>query len=308
MSKKQREVSERLGKNDIENHEKYYSFIEKKIGPTKKCNFGHIRGSKTGVKHEGCQDVPIRNFELKGCFIDQNDNVELKSKDGLQGFCKTCSKLRRQRRLEMSSQENKGPDTYIEKYGKNTKKCSMCKIEKNIQYFNPSLRMECGFHNQCIECSKSYGDSMGDRLIKYRPDGNYKYKKTEKDQHDDHIMPLAFGGTNKEVNHQLLPKKVNLSKSSEIPYDSILDIPENQICERWKHILAKAKEENISISEFKSRITKAIRDEQRCIYNMTDIEIKNIFKLYNKNNNRRINIERAVQKFKIYCKDILNLN
>lgn len=96
----------------------------------------------------------------------------------------------------------------------------MCKEGKNIRkHLMLSPGMECGLHNMCNDFSKKYGESMGDRLIKYRPDGNFKYKKTQDNQHDDHIMPLAYGGTNDEINHQLISDKENLQKSDKIPHE-----------------------------------------------------------------------------------------
>ena len=85
--KKQRVVNKNLGKNITKDHNKIYDEIEKRFGETKKCTFGHKRGSNTGVKHEGCVDVPIRNFELKGAYISE-DEVIIKTGDGLQGFCR----------------------------------------------------------------------------------------------------------------------------------------------------------------------------------------------------------------------------
>ena len=61
---KQRIVNEKLGKNITKDHTKIYEEIEKKIGPNKKCNFGHKIGSKTGIKHEGDCNVRIHNFEF----------------------------------------------------------------------------------------------------------------------------------------------------------------------------------------------------------------------------------------------------
>ena len=307
---KQRIVSEKLGINITNHHEIIYNFIENNIGKTKKCLFGHKKGSSTGVKHEGDFDVPIRNFELKGCEVCQDGNVIIKNGDGLQGFCRDCSRRRRRRRLEIARENNKeGYATYEKKYGKNTKSCSICKEEKSIrENFGLSPGMECGLHNICKECSKKYGESMGDRVIKYRPDGNFKYDKQEKGLHDDHIMPLAYGGTNEEINHQLITANENLSKSSTIPFDNIIDIPETLLCERWKPILIKGKLENISITEFKSRISNAILEEQKKIYSMEDIEIEQQFELYNKKNNRRLNVKRCSEKFKNYCKDILKFS
>jgi len=309
MSKKQRNVSDNLGKNNTSNHEKIYEDIKSNIGPTKKCNFGHTKGSKTGVKHEGPEDVPIEDFETKGCSIGENGKVIIKGGDGLQGFCRNCSSRRRKIRLKMSRENNKdGYDKYDKDYGKNTKKCSLCEQEKNVRdCFKLSPGMECGIHNICNDCSKAYGDSTGDRLIKYRPDGNFKYKKTKVDQHDDHIMPLRYGGTNEKDNHQLIPAKENLSKSSTIPFENVHDIHDSLICERWKHILQDAKKENISMTVFKSRMTAAILNEQKQIYFMKDHEIEQIFKKYNKENNRRVDVVRCREKFKEYCKDILKI-
>ena len=309
MPKTQRSVSENLGKNNTANHELFYAHIERNIGKTKKCRFGHKRGSHTGIKHEGLEDIPIREFELKGCSIGENERVIIKSGDGLQGFCRKCSSRRRKKRLEMCREENKeGYDTYENKYSKITKRCSICKEDKNIRaHFKLSPGMECGIHNICNCCSKKYGESMGDRLIKYRPDGNFKYTKLKPNQHDDHIIPLVYGGTNKAVNHQIISAKENLSKSSTIPFENVNDIPDSLICERWRHILQDAKTENISITDFKSRISYAILEEQKKIYSMMDEEIESVFKQYNKTNNRRIDTKRAVKKFKSYCKDILKL-
>ena len=120
-------------------------------------------------------------------------------------------------------------------------------------------------------------------------------------------MPLKYGGTNKEINHQLLSAKENLSKSATIPFKNVNDIPDELMCERWKPILQDAKKNNISITDFKSRISLAILEEQKYIYSKTDQEIEYIFKEYNKTNNKRINTKRAVEKFKKYCKDILHL-
>lgn len=309
MPSKKRQVNDKLGKNNTSNHELQYIFIENKIGLTKKCNFGHIKGSKTGVKHEGPTDIPVRDFSFKGCNINQDGEVIIKSRDGLQGFCKICENKRRKRRLEMAREKNiDGYNTYEEEYDTNTLECSICKEKKNVrECFNLSPGMECGIHNVCKDCSRTYGESTGDRFIKYRPDGNFKYTKTDDNQHDDHIMPLAYGGTNKEANHQLLPGKENLTKSDTIPYNNIHEIPNEQMCERWKPILQEAKNENVSITIFKSRIAKAILEEQQNLYNKNDDKIEAEFKKYNKDNNRRIKTKRATEKFKTYCKNILKL-
>jgi hypothetical protein len=309
MTSKQRIVASNLGKNITSEHEQIYNYIESKNGQFKQCNFGHKRGSKTGVKHEGEENVPIRDFELRGCSITKMNTVVIKDGSGLQGFCKDCSKKRRRRRLEMSREKNKGGyDTYEKEYGKTTKKCSLCNEDKNIRkHFKLSPGMECGIHNVCIQCSKIYGESMGDRMIKYRPDGNYKYNKKETHQHDDHIFPLAYGGTHEEINHQLISSKENLTKSSTIPFKNVMDINPLLLSLRWRPIIYEGQREKICITILKSRLFNAIQEENKHIYSMKDSDIEKIYQDYNKKNNRRINTKRCVEKIKKYCKEILKL-
>jgi hypothetical protein len=299
MLRRQRHVSTLLGKNVTEKHEMIYNAIEERIGKTVPCRFGHVRGSKTGVKHEGPRDVPIREFELRQCTIDAEGNIHIGG-TGLQGFCKACSKRRRTVRLETSRTQNKGGhETYRRVYGKTTKTCSQCKEEKDVEtHFTLSPGMECGIHNMCKACTATHGDSVGTRYIRYRPDGNFRYKKTEKGQHDDHIVPLAFGGTNEEVNHQLISARANLTKSSTVPFDTVHDIRTELLCERWRPILLRCQMEHVSMTVFKSRIRQAMLDEQKALRALTDDALEQVFVEYNRKNNRRFNTKRCVRLFR----------
>jgi len=305
---KTRSVSETLGHNNTHHHEEIYREIERKIGPTVICNFGHIKGSKTGIKHEGPNLIPIRDYELNGASIDSEGKIQIKG-TGLQGFCKTCSKRRRRVRLDMSREENTGGyETYKQKYGKDTHKCSLCKIEKIVEEnFKLSPGMECGLHNICNDCSRTYGESVGDRWIIYRPDGSFKYKKLGDDQHDDHIFPLACGGSNEEINHQLLSARDNLEKSSTIQYTTVHEINPLLLSERWRPILIDGQKENIDIHMLESRLRNAILREQIELYGKSDEELLEYFEEYNRRWNCRKSSERAIQKFRKYCKDIKKL-
>lgn len=292
---KQRVVSVALGRNITHLHEEIYNNLKQVKGEYLKCNFGLVKGSKTGVKHEGDSYVPITNFELKRLGLDSDGNILW----GLQGFCKDCEKRKRRARLDNSRETNvEGYEGYEKKYG-NTKCCSVCKEEKSVrENFKLSPSMDCGLHNVCNVCSKKYGESVGDRWIKYRPDGNFKYNKTEKNQHDDHIMPLKYGGSNEKINHQLLSDKENLEKSDTIPFDNVMDINPLLLSKRWRPILYEAQREKIDILTFKSRIDKAIRDESIALSEKSDIDIMKYFDNYNKEWNMRKDTERATKKFK----------
>ena len=302
--KKQRVVNKNLGKNITKEHEKIYNEIAKRFGETKKCNFGHIRGSKTGVKHEGSVDVPIRNFELRGAYISENE-VIIKTGDGLQGFCKKCSQQRRKARIdkERTEKKDKTPEEiyelYKKKYDTDLKKCSRCENLKTLCEFNLSIGMECGLHNVCKLCSYEYGSSVGDRWIIYMPDGNYKYNKHTKNEHDDHIFPLSLGGSNAEINHQLISSIDNLKKSNDITHFISVDkINPELLSLRYRKSLA----ETSNLDTLKSILTRYVYDDIVYRSNLDDIELYNVYKAYCEKNNLRRDINRAVRKFREYCK------
>jgi len=72
----------------------FYDAIEDRIGSYKTCNYGYSKGSRTGVKHEGSCNVSIRDFELSGINYDDTTGeiVFEEGSDGLQDYCRVCSK------------------------------------------------------------------------------------------------------------------------------------------------------------------------------------------------------------------------
>jgi len=303
----QRNVSKQLGKNMIKDHDVIYNEIEKRIGLTKKCNFGLVKGSKTGVKHEGDQELPIRDFELRGVILNENNEVIIsKGSDGLQGFCKCCEKKRRRARIEISKKDFNGKTMeeihkiYMEKYGKNTKKCSRCDNELELKNFNKSTGMECGLHNICIQCSSEYGNSAGDRIIIYLPDSpNFKYNKINIEDHDDHIFPISLGGTNAEINHQCISAEENLSKSNDIMFfEDIKNINPLYLCKRYRDILLECND----LSTLKIKLSQAIYNDILVRSNLNDDELIILYSKYYKENNMRSNVKRAVKKLRDYCK------
>lgn len=302
--KKQRVVNKNLGKNITKDHNKIYDEIEKRYGKTKKCTFGHVRGSKTGVKHEGCIDVPIRDFELRGAKIC-NDDVVIESGDGLQGFCRKCSHQRRQVRLnnEKTEKKDKTPEEiyelYKKKYNTDLKKCSHCEELKQVINFNISIGMECGLHNICKICSSKNGSSVGERWIIYMPDGNYKYSKNSSNEHDDHIFPLSLGGSNEQINHQLISSTENLQKSNDIMHFGSIDkINPEMLSTRYRKVLT----ESSDLTDLKIRLNQYVYNDILLRNSLDDSELYELYKNYCKKNNLRKNIDRAVRKFREYCK------
>jgi len=77
-------VNKNLGKNNTKDRSVIDIEIKKRIGDTKVCEFGHKRGSATGIKHEGLKDVPIESFELKDAYVIGGQVII--NGDGLHGF------------------------------------------------------------------------------------------------------------------------------------------------------------------------------------------------------------------------------
>jgi hypothetical protein len=306
---KQRFVNENLGKNYTRLHAIIYAVIEERFGKTKKCMFGLKRGSQTGVTHEGCVDVSIWEFELymKYVHIHENNVVTITKGDALQTFCKSCSRRRRKARLEQQKQENEGKSPYeiraryMTKYGKDTKECSRCKRSHHIDLFNVSPGMECGLHNMCKSCSCEYGSSVGDRWIRYLPDGNHKYDKAElkDDMHDDHIFPLSLGGSNDKINHQMISSTENLKKGSGLDhFTSMKDIHPDMLSARFRHHLQEAQD----IMELKIRLHESMYAEICERSRMSNEELFEMYKRYTVMNNLNVDVARAVKKFREDCK------
>jgi len=285
------------------------------------CSRGNSKNkNRVKFEHVGRNPLPIRNFNLLGVYIDSSGEIILKSKDGLQANCMDCErKFRLTRILKNKKKYEKMTDkeiyeNYKKEYQRASKKCSMCKIEKDPSEFPISRGMETGLHNTCKVCSKSYSESVGGRWIIYSVDGHEVMKITNKDccnicgskenLHKDHIFPVSKGGTDNRENLQVLCRKHNLSKSDTIIsplIKNVKDIRDKMICERYSPILKRAKNEKWSLVRFESEITRAVRDFIVWKNNLSDEELTIFFEKEKAKNNRKHSIPHAVKKFRKYC-------
>lgn len=328
---KQRIIKTNSSKTLVKYYSQIYSQIEKQIGLTKICNFGHTHGSKLNIKHEGECRIPIREFALRNVEI-KNEQIVIGSGDGLQNYCKTCSKKYRKLRSEREREykQNKSPEEiyklYEHKYNTNLKRCSKCHNEQQLNEFRLSIGMECGLHNICRTCSTAYGSSIGDRWIIYMPDGNYKYNKKintnnanmnlninaidnldnmdtnsiqYKDIHDDHIFPLSLGGSNESINHQLINSYDNLKKSNRIsPFKSVHHIEPTMLSERFRDVL----EDITDLGELRITLQERVHDDIVSRNKLNDTELFKLYEDYCIKYNLNKDINRAVTKFRTYCK------
>jgi len=116
--------------------------------------------------------------------------------------------------------------------------------------------------------------------------------------HDDHIFPLSLGGSNEEINHQLISSSENLSKSNSIDiFKNIADIHPNMLSSRYQHLLL----EYNTIQDFKIGLSSAVYNDISERNKLSDVELFEVYNNYCKKNNLRCDVNRAVRKFRQFC-------
>ena len=130
------------------------------------------------------------------------------------------------------------------------------------------------------------------------PDGNFKYNKKCKDEHDDHIFPLSLGGSNAAINHQLISSTENLKKSNDITHFISVDkINPELLSSRYRILLTHANDLNELKILLKTQIHNEITDRMK----FNDQELYDTYKSYNETNNLRRDVNRSVKKFREFC-------
>jgi hypothetical protein len=290
-----------------------------------RCGRG-LKKNKYGHTHEGDRWIPIRDFA-----------IEFSAETKLQNACRVCdhnyrvlgrSATNREKFKNMTEYQIHA--TYRKEYpGMNGKKvCSLyystgCihpnRPELDSKEFGISRGMESGLHNHCKICVKGNSSgSMGDRFIEFMPDGKVINRKRPKglkycvyypgkdgvkcngDFHDDHIWPLAVGGSDHLVNHQWLCAAHNQAKSSsaDLNLDTIDVIEYQMLSDRFRTELESAKKQGMSVGVFHQKMRAVMTEERLKRSKLSHQELVSLYTAWKRKNNRKHDVERAARKMK----------
>jgi len=298
----------------------------KKIGGVvkAKCSRG-LAKNKYNHTHDGDRWLPIRDFA-----------IALGNDTKLQAACRVCDHNYRVLGRSMANRskfEGKTSDQiramYRKEYpeAKGMKTCSReysggC-LHPNgphlpAEQFNISKGMETGLHNHCKVCSKKSSGAVGDRFIHFLPDGrvinhqrpkglsscamypNQGGKKCSGILHDDHIWPLAVGGSDRPANHQWLCETHNQSKSSSVDASitTVDKLKPEMMSDRFHKALETAQRKKTDIALFHQEMRATMTKERTKRASMSDSSLRKVFTDWKQKNNRKHDVDRAIRKAK----------
>ena len=84
-------------------------------------------------------------------------------------------------------------------------------------------------------------------------------------------------------------------------FKTINDVELRQICKRYHPVLKLAQVESITIREFESKISGAVKEYLDWKCKLSEKKLKEHYMEHKNFNNRKHDIERAVIKYKGYC-------
>ncbi len=289
-----------------------------------KCSRG-LSKNKYNHTHAGDRWLPIREFA-----------ISLGSDTKLQAACRVCDHNYRvlgRSKANRTKFEGKTPAQIRAMYRKDypdAKGMKTCSREYSggcvhpngpslpAEEFNISKGMETGLHNHCKMCSKSSSGAVGDRFIHFLPDGRVMNRKRPKGLsncamypnqdgkrcsgilHDDHIWPLAVGGSDHLANHQWLCETHNQTKSSspDVSIKSLGALKPEMMSDRFHQKLKDAQGKNTSVTRFHQEMRAVMTKERTKRASMSDADLKKIYTNWKVKNNRKHDVDRAIRKAK----------
>jgi|GEM_PF-3055135 len=289
-----------------------------------RCGRG-LRKNKYNHTHKGDRWLPIREFA-----IYEKDATKL------QNACRDCDHNYRVNGRSAANRKKYDPMTVSEIHKNYAKEYPAEKgnndCSRNTGCLHPngprlpstefgiSRGMETGLHNHCKICVSGYSKgAVGDRFIDFMPDGKVINRKIPKGGkvncvyypkahgknckgklHDDHIWPLAVGGSDYKENHQWLCAEHNQTKSSspDMNLKTVQSIKEKMLSDRFRSRLKTAQKKKTSVKQFHRDMRSHLTKDRIARSKKSITELEKIYTTWVRKNNRKHDVKRAAKKMK----------
>jgi hypothetical protein len=162
------------------------------------------------------------------------------------------------------------------------KRCSICKLEKEILFFYKNKSSKDGHRSNCIDCSKEYKEKNKEKEIEYRLNNKDKRRDYDKNRIYDPVLKKDYYERNKES--ILLDRKVHYENNRQKKIEYQIDYQRNNKSKRNQYLVNRRESDPIFklITNIRNLIYNSFyyngyskKSKTECIIDCSFSELKN---------------------------------